>query len=134
MAETQNEKNEKRFSIGSDPEFFLVCADTGKLLSAIPFIAGTKHEPEELEGGGTFQQDNVAAEFATPPAYHREDFVEKVQRCFKDIKEILPKECKIAIRSSAIFDDDQLEDEKAKEFGCEPDFNAWSVEINEKPK
>jgi hypothetical protein len=124
--------NEKRHTIGTDPEFFMVDKN-GKLISAIPHIKGKKHDPEELESGGTLQSDNVAIEFATPPAVDGEDFVVKVRNAFKDVYSRLGSDYDIAVIPSANFDADQLEDDEAKLFGCEPDFDAWTLSVNQPP-
>lgn len=123
---------EVRFTIGTDPEFFLV-DENGKVVSAIPHIPGTKYEPAALPSGGTIQRDNVALEFATPPAKDGADFVEKVRNAFKDIMIQLPAKHRIIVVPSAVFDDDQLDHPEAQEFGCDPDYNAWTVVMNEKP-
>lgn len=124
---------DKRHTIGTDPEFFMIKKATGKLISAIPYIEGTKYDPEPLPSGGSIQRDNVALEFATDPANSRADFVEKIKLAFLDIKEKIGSEHDIVAIPSADFDPAELEHEEAQQFGCEPDFNAWSVAENEPP-
>lgn len=120
-----------KFTRGTDPEFFLKKAD--KYISAIPFIEGTKYEPAPLPSGGTIQRDNVAMEFATDPAGSAEEFVDKIKRCLSDACKLIPEDCEIAVDPSADFEADQLDHPEALEFGCDPDYNAWSIEENEKP-
>ena len=120
-----------RITIGTDPEFFLKNGD--RYVSAIPHIPGTKHEPAVLPNGGTVQRDNVALEFATVPAKNGKDFVEKVRSCMKDTFGMIPKDHTLAVDPSADFDADQLDHPEAQEFGCDPDYNAYTVEMNEKP-
>jgi hypothetical protein len=124
---------EKRNTIGTDPEFFLVDKKTGKLVSAIPHIEGTKYNPEPLPSGGSIQRDNVALEFATPPAESGEDLVAKVRNAFMDVFKKVGDAYDIAAIPSADFDPDQLDHEEAKAFGCEPDYDAWEFKINEPP-
>lgn len=124
---------EKRNTIGTDPEFFMMEKETGKLISAIPYINGTKHDPEPLPSGGNIQRDNVALEFATPPAESGEDFVAKIRNAFMDVFNKIGDNHDIAALPSADFDQDQLEHEEAKMFGCDPDFDAWTVSVNEAP-
>ena len=45
------------FTIGCDPEFFLQERKSGKLISAIPYVQGTKHEPQPLPKGGNIQRE-----------------------------------------------------------------------------
>lgn len=124
---------EKRFTIGTDPEFFLKRND-GKFISAIPHIKGTKELPEPLESGGNIQRDNVALEFATPPAVDGKDLVEKVRNAFRDVRKKIPAECTLEADPSANFDEDQLDHEEALRFGCDPDFDAWELKENEAPR
>jgi hypothetical protein len=120
-----------RHTIGTDPEFFLKKGD--KYVSAIPFIKGSKHEPVILPSGGTIQRDNVAVEFATVPAKNGKDFVDKVKDCLRDTLNIIPEDHELVVEPSAIFDEGELTDPEAQEFGCEPDFNAYLLAENEKP-
>ena len=117
-------ENKPKITIGTDPEFFL---RRGKMYvsSQSAKIQGTKHEPIALKSGGTIQRDNVAVEFATVPAKDREDFVQRVKSCLVDAHELLPKDYELVVEPSAVFDEDQLTDPEAQEFGCDPDFR-WS--------
>lgn len=123
----------KRSTIGCDPEFFLI-DPKGSLVSAIGIVPGTKEEPHTLPNGGGLQVDNVALEFSTPIAKDGRTLVEILQATFKDVKEALPEGYSIVARPSAIFSDDQLDHPEAHRFGCEPDFDAWELEVNEKPE
>ena len=123
---------EVRITIGTDPEFFL--SNKGEYVSSQSAkIQGTKHEPVALKNGGTIQRDNVAVEFATPPAKTRKGFVNKVKSCLIDAHGMLPDGHEMVVEPSATFDQVQLEDPEAQEFGCDPDFNAYTVAMNEKP-
>ena len=119
-------------TIGTDPEFFL---EKGEELvsSQSAKIQGTKHEPVALKNGGTIQRDNVAVEFATVPAKDGDDFVAKVKSCLVDTYSMLPEGHELIVEPSATFDQVHLTDPEAQEFGCDPDFNAYTVAMNEKP-
>lgn len=123
----------KNATIGTDPEFFLVDKSTGKYISAIPYIEGTKYNPMSLPSGGSVQHDNVAIEFATDPVDSKEDFVNAIKNAFKDISNKIPKGHDITAVPSADFENDQLKHPEALEFGCDPDYDAWEVAINTKP-
>jgi len=122
-----------KFTIGTDPEFFIKNDKTGKLVSAIPHIEGDKHNPIPLPSGGNIQSDNVAVEFSTIPAKSPEDFVEKLRSTLKDTLNCLPKGHSLLVSPSAIFPEEELQDEKAKEFGCTPDYCAWKLCENKVP-
>lgn len=122
--------------LGCDPEIFLVDA-AGALISAIDKIGGTKDFPRPLPIGEGFavQEDNVALEFNIPPARDSKQFVTNINK----VKEFLSAEIKthglaFSHLSSGRFSADQLVDHRALEFGCEPDFNAWTKRRNPRPK
>ena len=124
----------KLFTIGCDPEFFLRQRKNGKMICAIPFIKGTKYKPEILpSGSGNIQRDNVAVEFATNPASGSEDFIEKIQQTLSDVRNKIPKDCELSAEPSAHFAQDQLKHPDSQVFGCDPDFNAWTVTENKTP-
>ncbi len=125
-------ENMTKITIGTDPEFFLK-KGSEFVSSQSAKIQGTKHEPVALKNGGTIQRDNVALEFATAPAVDGKDFVEKVKSCLTDTHNMLPKGHELVVEPSATFDEVHLTDPEAQEFGCDPDFNAYTVSMNEKP-
>lgn len=120
-------------TIGCDPEFFLKDSESGKLISAIPHVTGTKEVPLPLPGGGNIQRDNVAVEVATAPASSCEMFVAGIERILKEAVNVLPKGTEIVALPSASFEQDELEHPEAQRFGCDPDFDAWEVCQNDPP-
>ncbi len=122
-----------RHTIGTDPEFFVVDKETGELKSAIPLIDGTKYEPKKMPGGSMIQRDNVALEFATPPAVNGQDFVSKIREAFQDVMKELPAGYDIAPIPSANFSPEQLDHVEAQMFGCDPDFDVWTMTQNTAP-
>jgi hypothetical protein len=121
------------FSIGCDPEFFLRDRNTGRLISAIPYVKGTKECPMILPRGGNIQRDNVAVEFATDPAKSKDDFVKNIQATLEEVVKVLPADTEIVAVPSANFDEDQLDHPEALRFGCDPDFDAWEIAENDPP-
>jgi len=124
---------QRSFTIGCDPEFFLKERKSGRLISAIPFVEGTKHEPQKLPKGGNIQRDNVAVEVATDPADTADMFVQNIKNVLTEAVAVLPEGTEIVALPSAQFDADQLEHEEAQRFGCDPDFDAWEIAMNEAP-
>lgn len=120
--------------IGSDPEFFMINKDTGKLVSAIPFIKGDKEKPVPLPHGGNIQSDNVAVEFATKPMNNAQAFADHLRETFMDTMASLPVGHDLFVAPSAVFPASQLKDPKAKQFGCMPDYCAWDMCVNETPR
>jgi hypothetical protein len=120
-------------TIGCDPEFFLGGLERGKLVSAIPFVDGTKEEPKVLPLGGNIQRDNVAVEVATDPADSVDKFITSIKNTLTEAVKTLPKSTEIVAVPSATFDADQLEHPEAQRFGCDPDYDAWEIVQNEPP-
>jgi hypothetical protein len=120
-------------TIGCDPEFFLKERKSGKLISAIPFITGTKDVPFRLPLGGNIQRDNVAMEIATDPAASMDEFIGNIRNTLTEAIKTLPVDTEIVAAPSANFDPDQLKHPEALAFGCDPDYCAWEVKENDKP-
>lgn len=126
-------KRIKNVKIGADIEVFLKDA-SGKYISAIGLIGGTKDNPRSLGiEGHAVQEDNVAAEFNIPPARTAKEFIDNINTSLIGLLNLLPSNLSIDLHSSATFDDDQLIPAMAKEFGCSPDYNAYTLAENKKP-
>lgn len=121
------------YTLGTDPEFFLREKKTSKMISAIEIIDGTKDNPKELKSGGGLHHDNVAMEFSTKPHTEVNALISHIRAIFKDVIKEIPKNLEMVNTPSANFDDDQLECDEAKAFGCSPDYNAWTISMNEPP-
>lgn len=119
------------FTIGCDPEFFLVKG--GNFVSSIGIVGGSKHEPKPIGDGCAVQEDNVAVEFCIPPAKTMEEFRNSIQYSLDTIIKSVPKGLSISREASALFSTSQLRNPKAKEFGCDPDFNVWTRTENPRP-
>jgi len=120
---------------GSDPELFLKTS-TGKLISAIGRIGGTKHAPLPIDDhGSAVQEDNVAVEFNTAPSKTKEEFLRSLAKPLSYIEaKVKEMGLELEIVPSAMFDDDQLEDPMARMFGCDTDYCVWTGRPNAKPK
>lgn len=121
-----------KYLCGTDSEMMLL--RNGHLVCAQPYVDGTKDEPQPLKCGGTVQRDNALIEFATAPANSRDTFIRNIGACFKDVREILPREIEFSISASANYPDSQLQHPETQEFYCDPDFNAWTMAMNEAPE
>lgn len=120
--------------LGSDPETFLV-DNTGKPISAIGYINADKWHPMQIPGmadGFTLQEDNVSLEYGIPPAASADEFVAHIQAVMQKSLDYLPG-LSFSKLSCIIFPKDQMRTPGAHIFGCEPDFNAWTKEPNQKP-
>lgn len=119
------------FLLGSDPELMLVNKD-GRLKSAIGVINGTKEYPMQI-AHGVVSWDNVNAEFGITPAVDENDWVDRHRKCLLELSEIV-KPLKLSVKASADFPDSELEHPFARIFGCEPDFNPYTLMVNTVPE
>jgi hypothetical protein len=126
----------KLVTVGTDAELFLRDKSTGEIISAEGLIRGSKHRPFKFDKEDKYastQLDNVLAEFTIRPARTALEFLRGINKSISYIKKTLPKNIEPIIQASANLDDKWLMTEHAQMFGCEPDFNAYTKSINEKP-
>jgi hypothetical protein len=116
------------FTAGCDPELFV--EQDGEFFAAPQFVKGTKSEPEPLPSGGFVMYDNVAIEFGIPPAKSENEFVGSITTAIKELRDYLPDGFGIIAIPSAHFPEGQLMMDECREFGCEPDYNAWTGKMN----
>lgn len=120
--------------IGADPELFLKDKQTGGFFPAIGLIGGTKEEPRPLDKPGyALQEDNVMVEFNIPPARTAFEMQESIQHVLDVIRDEIPDNLEMAIVPSAHFEPHLLEHPQAVRFGCDPDYNAWTISMNDSP-
>jgi len=121
--------------IGADPEVFVRSTKSGEVLSAIGILGGTKAEPREVEKGA-LQEDNVLAEFNIHPAANSEEFYRNIRTVMYQLTDDLTKhELEPYVIASHEYTKPYLKSlgGQALRFGCDPDYNAWTGEVNEKP-
>jgi len=127
----------KNITIGTDPEFFIQNKE-GKLISSIGIINGTKDFPNRLKflgAGFAIQKDNVLGEFNVPHGYSAQEVSNNISIMKAYISGLLEsKGLHPVYAASGVYEDDQLTSDEAKEFGCSPDFNAWTNDVNKKPE
>jgi len=118
--------------VGADVEGFVFDKKTGKIDSAIPYIKGTKHCPQETKHGA-IQYDNVLAEFNVIPADSAAQFTVNTRDIIGDLKEELETHGKtFRPVSSYNMPEALLDNPEAQQFGCEPDMNIWALEVEHK--
>ena len=114
--------------IGADPELFVKKGD--KFISAYGMIKGDKKNPQPVRNGAV-QVDGMALEFNIDPAATEEDFLFKVEDVMDQLKAMVP-EFEVVAVPVAEFGAEYIASQplKAKELGCDPDFNAWEEAEN----
>lgn len=123
-------------TLGADPEMFLTNTN-GKFISSVGKFGGTKAKPRPLGKikGMAVQEDNVAVEFNIPPSKTKKSFVSNLRTAINLIaEEARALNLQLAIVPAAEFDDDELSHPAARHFGCDPDWNVWSLAENPAPR
>jgi hypothetical protein len=119
--------------IGSDPELFVT--QKGKFRCAAGLIPGTKEVPHPVKNGAV-QIDGFALEFNTDPASTEDEFVGNVTSVMDQLRQMVePQGYEFAIVPSARFNGNHFnaQSDEAKELGCTPDYNAYTMAENPKP-
>jgi hypothetical protein len=118
-------------SIGADPEMFVT--DGATVIPVCGRIGGTKDQPlrmrPEWNEGYAVQEDNVMLEFNIPACYSAPSFQSAITHGVEGSRRILRSNGMDAVIGVAehLFPSKILEQHpKSKEFGCSPDFNAYS--------
>jgi hypothetical protein len=121
--------------LGSDPEVFLQDKQ-GSPVSSIGYINADKwnpHQIPDMPAGYTLQEDNVSLEYGIPPAATAQEFIGSINAVMERSLDYLP-ELSFSKLSCIIFPEEQMTHPMAHIFGCEPDFDAWTLKSNRKPK
>jgi hypothetical protein len=119
--------------MGSDAEVFLKDR-TGRPFPACGLIGGTKEEPLLLDEDGTaVQEDNVMLEFNTAISSTEKEWVRNLAKAQKLAYAKVPPTMYVDISPVQRFAPELLDCAQAQQFGCEPDFNAWTMEQNKRP-
>lgn len=126
--------NNVEFLLGCDPEVF-VKNEKGEFVSAHGMIPGTKDEPLKVRNG-MVQVDGMALEFGIDPAANKRDFVYRINDVLSQLREMLPQGHSLCISSIAKFSPEVMaaQPEEALELGCDPDYNAYTLDKNPRPK
>lgn len=129
------------FTIGADPEFFI--AKSGVVIPAHGAVPGTKEEPHKVEDGA-IQVDGLALEVNIEPvplsgnpsnAVLFSNRVAKVVAIAKAKAEETVGRVSVFTGSYNDFGKEVIDalPETAKELGCDPDWNAYTLKPNERP-
>jgi hypothetical protein len=117
--------------VGCDPEVFV--KKSGKFLSAHNLIPGDKKNPYKVPNGAV-QVDGMALEFNIEPVSSEDGFLFNVKDVLTTMKLMVPG-LEVVAEPVAHFDEEYFKNQppKAKEMGCDPDFDAWTLDANIKP-
>jgi hypothetical protein len=123
-------------TVGSDVEFFLRNRQSKSFVSAEPYVPGTKYEPVRFDPAEPFfatQLDNILAEGNIPPARSAVEFSRHLRRLREHLQTLIPADLELAAVAGGLVPLDQLQSEVSKTFGCDPSYNAWSLQVEPTP-
>lgn len=114
------------YTLGADPEGFLFDHENEKFVPSCGLIGGDKWNPRRVGNLFAMQEDNVMVEYNIPPSEKGVDMAKDIRFITNHIEdEVLGMKYEIKHVPSVVFSKDQLNDERAHIFGCEPDFDVW---------
>lgn len=117
--------------IGADPELFVT--KNGEFVSGHGMIKGTKQQPFKVDKGAV-QVDGMALEFNIDPAKDEEEFLANLNAVREQMGNMVAG-YKLSNSPVAVFSEEVLamQPPEALELGCEPDYNAYTGEVNPRP-
>ncbi len=114
-----------QFSMGTDPEFMLVDKD-GNYRSAIDIVPGSKIEPLGLGNGHFAFYDNVLAECCPKYGKSKDEVIKNFQDCFQRYANVV-KPFRLTPQASQTYPIEACQSLEARQFGCDPEFNAYDM-------
>ena len=117
--------------VGADPEMFIKKGRSYQCAEGV--IPGSKYEPHIVDKGAV-QVDGMAVEFNIDPANTEDEFVDHLGTVMTTLGNMVDGH-ELICKPSVTFNKKVWEgaSEEAKILGCEPDYNAWTGEVNPKP-
>jgi len=130
--EQSTERVTEEILIGGDPEFF-VTNGTG-FISAKGLLGGSKEEPKKIKNGAV-QEDNIMLEMNIIPSATVQEFNTNVAAILHEVSIMLhTKKLALVTSTGECKLDAKLQQlPEIFEFGCEPDFDAWTGDVNPAP-
>lgn len=120
--------------VGCDPELFLVNPNTGEFISGHGVLPGNKLEPFKVDKGAV-QIDGTALEFNTDPADSCDEFISNIAAVMAQMQQMAGAGALIRAVPVAEYTPEYFKTipGEALELGCNPDFNAWTLDQNLPP-
>jgi hypothetical protein len=116
-------------TIGTDPEVLLLDGH-GKPTASCGLFGGDKGRPiplMSLGNGYSLQEDNVSLEWGVPPSTNVGDFVASIELSLAAIKQVAARKgLFVANAAGLVYTSEALSHPKAHQFGCSPDYDAYS--------
>jgi hypothetical protein len=127
------------YTVGADPELFIINSKTNKVVSSIGIIPGVKDNPyvgEDMPQGFGLETDNILAEFNIPPCHNITEWVNHIEYMKEYIRHFVQNinpDYDIKCSAYEEVDEDQLQSKEARILGCDQDYNVYTMKPNPKP-
>lgn len=121
-----------KITLGSDPELHLFDHERGRIVSSIPVLKTDKHDPILLPGEVRLYADNVLSEIAHPPVFTSDEAVAKFRDIFSLVRDYLGRRYSLVAQAAHTYDAEEVSHPKAREAGCNPNFDCYREEENPK--
>src|SRR5258706_208911 len=120
--------------VGADPEVVLRDVKSGEFVSAHNLLPGTKDAPHKVDFGAV-QVDGVAAEFNIDPANSAAKFSSNIEGVMSRLQAFVGDKYELVSQPSVVFPEEYFKSlpENVRELGCNPDWDAYTGQITEKP-
>jgi hypothetical protein len=120
--------------IGCDPELFVRNKTTGEFVSAHDLLPGTKDKPHPVDLGAV-QVDGVAAEFNINPSLTANEFLTNIQAVTGKLQSMVGDGFELVSQPTWEIPEKYFKTlpDNVRELGCNPDFNAWTGQVNDRP-
>lgn len=124
------------FTIGADPEFFVLDQDK-KPISAKDLSIGTKKRPEVISEGNLLQVDGLALELNIHPRTSLDGFMAQMKSGIDYVEKRLSEKNYSILKTTPVanFGKEYLDQQpkENRELGCDPDYNAYTKSVNPIP-
>lgn len=122
----------RKLLVGADPELFV--KNEKGFVSGHGMVPGDKANPHKVEKGAV-QVDGMALEFNIDPASSAEEFSRNISSVMDTLSGMIPKGLSLSNSPVAEFSKEIMDAQpkEALELGCEPDYNAYTGQVNPRP-
>lgn len=116
-------------TVGHDAELFLY-DENDNAIPSIGLVGGSKECPRPVNGGAV-QEDNVMAELNIDPCTTEKQFIGRTNDVIKSLTSIIKSHgLHYKIMDFQKFEPKFLKSKQAKQFGCDPDYNIYTMQQN----
>lgn len=121
-----------KIKVGADPEF-VAKNRRGRPVAAPNVFKFTKDNQHRSHGGSVFA-DNANIEMNIPPAETAKDFQKNILAMLRVTQTVIGSKYSLAALASLDYPKSELNNDYCRQFGCEPDYDAFLLVENTVPE